>query len=64
MTKRDDMELVAKDGELWLYASADRKKGLLYDSMTEIESELRPLQIFFKWGNFVSVEQPTSTTLP
>lgn len=49
---RDNMQLVGKDGELWLYVSEDGETGVLYDSVRNIESDPKPLQVFFKWGNF------------
>lgn len=55
MSRRDEMQLVGRDGELWLYASEDKKTGVLYDSMQDTESEPAPLQTFFKWGNFEPV---------
>ena len=50
-----DMTPVARDGELILYATQDRETGLLYDSVRETASEKMPLQVFFKWGNFVEL---------
>lgn len=52
MAKRHDMQLVGRDGELWLYASEDGETGVLYDSARDTESKPQPLQVFFKWGNF------------
>lgn len=59
--QRRNMELVGRDGELELYASKDRKTGILYDSARETESEPQPLQVFFKWGNFKPAEEAEQT---
>jgi len=51
------MRLVGEDGELLLYATQDRKEGVLHNTSTGTVSEKQPLQVFFKWGNFESVEE-------
>jgi len=49
------MEPIARDGELILYADQSREMGKLYDSGRDLYSEEQPLQVFFKWGNFVEL---------
>lgn len=46
------MRPVARDGELILYADADRELGFLLDTYTGRPSPVQDLQVFFKWGNF------------
>lgn len=53
-----DMKPLAHDGEMVLYATEDRAEGILYDTIRDIASERQPLQVFFKWGNFVPIEEP------
>ena len=53
-----DMQPVAHDGELVLYATEDRTEGILYDTVRDIQSPRQPLQVFFKWGNFEPIEEP------
>lgn len=52
MTRPINMTLVGFDGELELYADDNQENGILYDSVLDASSELKPLQVFFKWGNF------------
>ena len=52
MPRLSDMDLVGRDGELELYATADRETGILYDAIRDRQSQPQPLQVFFKWGNF------------
>ena len=54
MTRPADMILAGIDGELELYASVDKKTGVLYNTVSDETSASQPLQVFFKWGNFVS----------
>jgi len=54
------MKPVATDGELILYADADRKRGKLHDTLRDIWSDEDDLQVFFKWGNFEPIEEPTT----
>ena len=49
------MEPIAKSGELILYADANRRTGVLYDSIRGTVSDRESLQVFFKWGNFVAL---------
>lgn len=49
------MQLIGRDGELWLYASEDREIGVLYNTLRDTESDPKPLQVFFKWGVFEPV---------
>ena len=46
----------ALDGELILYADADRKRGKLHDTLRDAWSDEQDLQVFFKWGNFEPTE--------
>jgi len=46
---------MAKSGELILYASSDRQVGVLRDPIRDTTSDRQPLQVFFKWGNFVEL---------
>ena len=48
---------VAQDGSLILYANKDRSLGKLYDKLRDIWSDEKPLQVFFKWGNFEGLNQ-------
>lgn len=50
---------VARDGELVLYADKSRKRGKLHDTNRDIWSDEQELQVFFKWGNFEPIEEPT-----
>ena len=50
------MQPIAQDGELVLYADKDKTKGKLHDTLRDTWSEEQDLQVFFKWGNFESVE--------
>ena len=52
MSAPSDMILVGVDGELELYASADKKTGVVYNVADDVASDSKPLQVFFKWGNF------------
>lgn len=59
----DGQSLVGRDGELELYVeeiSGDDiewdTSAVLYNTMTDEVSDPRPLQVWFKWGNFVGVE--------
>jgi len=54
------MEPVATDGELVLYADADRKRGKLHDTLRDTWSDEQDLQVFFKWGNFEAIEETTT----
>ena len=54
------MKAIAVDGELILYADADRKRGKLHDTLRDIWSDEDDLQVFFKWGNFEPIEEPTT----
>ena len=58
LTKVDpSWEPVGRDGELVLYASPDRKTGVLVNEKTSKPTgDPQPLQVFFKWGTFVEVE--------
>lgn len=48
---------VGRDGELILYVSPDREQGVLVDKRTgEPTGEPQPLQVFFKWGNFMEIQ--------
>jgi len=52
-----NMKPVAKDGEKILFADAKRENGILYNETSNTRSEKMPLQVFFKWGNFVAFEE-------
>ena len=51
-----NMEPVATDGELILYADKERKMGKLYNEAMDTWTDEQPLQVFFKWGNFEPIE--------
>ena len=53
----ENMKPVAKDGELILYADADRKRGKLHDTLRDTWSDEQDLQVFFKWGNFGPIDE-------
>lgn len=60
MSKPNDMILVGIDGELELYAMSDKKIGVIHNTVSGKTSTSKPLQVFFKWGNFV---MPTTVTV-
>ena len=57
-----DMQPIARDGELVLYATEDRTEGILYDTVCDIQSPRQPLQVFFKWCNFEAIEAQDGKT--
>ena len=54
MSTPSNMTLAGIDGELELYASPDKKTGVIRDVVSGKTSTPKPLQVLFKWGNFVS----------
>ena len=52
-----NMNPVARDGELILYADIKKEYGILYDELRDIQGDKRPLQEFFKWGNFEPIKK-------
>ena len=51
------MKPVGRDGELILYADSRKAVGLLYNEATKAQTPKRPLQVFFKWGRFIALEE-------
>lgn len=53
----DNMRPVAYDGEMLLYADEDDEYGVLVNTHRQSVSPVKPLQVFFKWGNFYGIEE-------
>ena len=50
-----DMRPIARDGEIILYSTDNRQEGIAYDSLRGEIGDRQPLQVLFKWGNFVEL---------
>jgi len=55
-----DWKEVGRDGELILKVANPKdpdSMAVLYNEFTREYSEPQPLQVFFKWGNFVEIQE-------
>lgn len=59
-----DFDIIARSGELYLVVGKDvdleeesNPPAAIYNSFSEKLSKKRPLQVFFKWGNFVAASK-------
>lgn len=50
-----DLFPIARDGEIILLSTKNRKIGALYNMRRKQVGDRKPLQIFFKWGLFVDL---------